>query len=291
MIAGLRRTLVALAAVLAVFICLGDLGLTDGSVASPRTLAAGIALLAIATAVLAPGVTRIPVALTASVWISLFLLTQMALGTVPLIRLYSFAAVFEATLLGLIVWLANDLSAQLRGLDDNLTHLSLAGLPHRIRSWEESLEEINTEVVRSRRYERPLSVIVVAIRSDRDDEERSVLDDALATSEVLRAVSRQLRRTDLIVDRRDRRQVLVLSPETNPLGSALLADRLRSALATELGLTAHFGAASFPEDALTFEELLRRAEEQLGRASERVPYGSPSFVPSDSGRQPRSTIA
>jgi hypothetical protein len=55
----------------------------------------------------------------------------------------------------------------------------------------------------------------------------------------------------------------VLFPETKPEGLGIFAERVRHLAKEELGLALNFGVASFPEDALTFEDLQQKAIFQL----------------------------
>jgi len=54
-----------------------------------------------------------------------------------------------------------------------------------------------------------------------------------------------------------------LCPETNAASSEILRQRIQTAVKSSLGVSLTIGVASFPDDALTFEELLHKASAKL----------------------------
>jgi len=66
---------------------------------------------------------------------------------------------------------------------------------------------------------------------------------------------------------RDHRgRFLILCPETDLASATLLAQRISQAVKERTDLQILWGTASFPEEALTFEDLLRTARERLVRS-------------------------
>jgi len=94
-----------------------------------------------------------------------------------------------------------------------------------------------------------------------------------------RVISNQLRRTDLVLDQRDQGRFIILSPDTNAASSASVADRIQAAAAVQLGVLVSCGVASFPDEALTFEELVHQAKSNLRSPIE--PSGSPIYTSSE----------
>jgi GGDEF domain-containing protein len=78
-----------------------------------------------------------------------------------------------------------------------------------------------------------------------------------------RIISKQLRRTDMVLDQHERGRFIIISPDTSASSSETLAQRIKSAAAEQLGVTVSCGVASFPDEALTFEELVHQAETGL----------------------------
>jgi GGDEF domain-containing protein len=63
---------------------------------------------------------------------------------------------------------------------------------------------------------------------------------------------------------RDRRgRFIVLCPETDLENASLLARRITQAVSERTSLHVLWGVAAFPEEALTFDDLLQKARERL----------------------------
>ena len=173
-----------------------------------------------------------------------------------------------------------------RSLHDDLT-----GLPNR-RYFEEILQR---EFGRAQRTRRPLSIInfdLDRFKAVNDEHGHAVGDEVLRSFAGL--LSRQVRSIDLPV-RYGGEEFVVLLPDTDKDGAQRAAEKVR--LATEelrlgrrgatreqrheLRLTVSAGVASFPEDGLGPEILLRRADQamylakSLGR-NQVIGFGSPA---------------
>ena len=83
----------------------------------------------------------------------------------------------------------------------------------------------------------------------------------LSNARVGQAIGESIRQTDLLV--RDRvGRYIVLCPETDLESVYLLADRLSKIVVERTGLHVNCGVASFPDEALTFEDLLHLARDR-----------------------------
>ena len=153
---------------------------------------------------------------------------------------------------------------------DQMTYLAfndyLTGLPNR-RGIERILQD---EVERARRYNRPLSVVMVDLdhlKRINDTFGHDIGDRTL--QEVATLFSRELRRTDRI-GRWGGEEFIIVAPETDRKAAWVLAQRLRESLENhvfdQIGtITASYGVAAFrPGD--TVHSLIKRADEALYRA-------------------------
>jgi lipopolysaccharide/colanic/teichoic acid biosynthesis glycosyltransferase len=128
------------------------------------------------------------------------------------------------------------------------------------------------ELVRARRYERPLTLLSVAVQNARARPEPSPeLEDVAAV------LSTFLRQSDLLGRSNDGR-LLVLLPETSRPDATGLIARLQAILPE--GRRLLLGTALFPDEEITWLGLTERA-----RASE-APFGVDSESGDDSGRPP-----
>lgn len=177
--------------------------------------------------------------------------------------------------LGLLRTLADSSAVALRNaalVDVLRTQVSvdpLTGCLNR-RGFDDRME---VELARSRRYGRPISVVLLDLdhfKELNDAYGHDVGDYALRL--VGEALRNGLRSTDSVC-RYGGEEFALLLPETHPRDAQRLAERMRKVLA-ELGpdevlsrsLTASFGVASIPENAADAAQLLRAADQALYRA-------------------------
>jgi hypothetical protein len=175
------------------------------------------------------------------------------------------------------VWLAHQLAVQISHAESVMDALALSAFPNRARDIEAENQRIKIELTRSRRYHRPLSLVV--IQSESPTVHRSGMDEETMTREMLKSIQHDLlnrftsarvgqiiddciRQTDLVMkDRRGR--FIILCPETDQSNAALLGRRIAQAVKAKTSLRVLWGVASFPEEALTFDDLLQTARERL----------------------------
>jgi hypothetical protein len=141
----------------------------------------------------------------------------------------------------------------------------------RLRHINEVHSMVDVEMVRSRRFERPLSLVVVQADASSVNMEMHKLVQEMqrsmmqryVLSTMARVLSRALRRTDLVLEEGKPGRLLLLAPETNDAEARLMGQRVSRVIMDRLGISATFGAASFPQEALTFEDLRDVAEQDL----------------------------
>jgi hypothetical protein len=114
-------------------------------------------------------------------------------------------------------------------------------------------ERARTELTRARRYQRPFSVIAVTV----DCDQRRRARERLVTA--AQAMAGTLRVTDVVGVTEDGEAVAVL-PDTERGVVADLVARVGESIAAT-GATGRVGYASFPDDALTWQELKDAARE------------------------------
>jgi hypothetical protein len=181
-----------------------------------------------------------------------------------------YLAVTEAAFLVMITVFSARLSSGLQSLDDAIGSVVFGDNPAMPLEDPQAGNEILTEMARSRRHERPLSITVLAPDSHSFDlaVERAA-DDVLRAirsryvrGNIGRLIADQLRRSDILFEDARTGRFLVLSPETGDEGAGLLIGRIRAA-ASAAGLRLDTGTASFPDHAVSFEQLVELAERRL----------------------------
>jgi hypothetical protein len=179
----------------------------------------------------------------------------------------------ELVLLEIGVWFSYQLAVAIEGSESLMDILAEGTFPHRAVELEAASEQIKTEFSRSRRYHRPLSLLVIhafpkdeeVVREMLKSLQRDVLT-RLSNARIGQAVGETIRQTDLLL--RDHvGRFIVLCPETNLESAAFLAERVCSIVEERTGLHANYGVSSFPDEALTFEDLLHTARDRSRQVS------------------------
>ena len=85
------------------------------------------------------------------------------------------------------------------------------------------------------------------------------------TARLAETLKAELRRMDIILEDKKNHRVIVISPEIDDRGSSALLERLNAIVDRQMGIQIHFGAATFPNKALTFEGLVQEAELDMKR--------------------------
>jgi GGDEF domain-containing protein len=130
---------------------------------------------------------------------------------------------------------------------------------------------IRREMQYSRRTNRPLSVMLVdAKHSGREvnmqataQEVQRLLAKRHNLVALTRLIARTLRRTDFILDQTDEGRLVLVMPELRKEQAEAITKRLSERARHRLGLTLHWGMASFPDNGVTFEELIYQAEQAI----------------------------
>ncbi|MEZ4511849.1 MAG: hypothetical protein R3C62_08235 [Chloroflexota bacterium] len=139
-----------------------------------------------------------------------------------------------------------------------------------IKLVDEAREAINSEVMRSRHYHRPMSVIVAEPEAGslKTSFNQAVQDIQQALSlrytrnKLAKTMRQQLRLMDMVLEEKNGRFV-ILCPEVDANESELLIKRIQTAVSQELQINLHCGNASFPEESPTFDGLLTQATEKI----------------------------
>lgn len=209
-------------------------------------------------------------------WLTLFVSALFALGLGATVSLtVGWSLVIGLGLVGVTWFLSEQVALGLREFARSVELITLAapGEGGTLRSLDAARELVDIEMVRSRRFERPLSLIIV--EADREhiaaqtprllEEMQQTLVERYARATTANLLTRTLRRTDLVLaDVRPGRLVLV-TPETNASEASWLASRVAQLVRERMGLETRYGVASFPQQALTFDDLRTVAEADLCR--------------------------
>jgi len=203
-------------------------------------------------------------------WLIVYMFVKTVIITTrPLFGgIYTYLTITEMAMLGLMVLTAYRVAKEIYQLEDTVSTVTLGDVSERVKRLDQADDDISKELARSRRYNTPLSVMVLKVEPE--DMEFNVQHAAkeilqgmmkrYTANKLIRMLDRDLRRSDIVIDQPKDDYVAILLPETSTEGTAILADRIREVAQKQLGLHLSSGCASFPRDALTFEDLLNQAE-------------------------------
>jgi hypothetical protein len=188
--------------------------------------------------------------------------------------------IIQVLLIILTSFLAYDVGRKIGELDKTLEGLSSSAYPSRVRDIQTSRDLISAEITRSRRYHHPLSVLTIRLQKPAGKEGWKELDtlasdmiDRFAIAKVGQMLSNMARSTDMILQDRDG-QFVLLCPETNISNITSLAERMSAAVEAGLNTKIDWGSAAFPDEALTFDDLIYVARGRSGQTNLELPESS-----------------
>ena len=232
-----------------------------------------LVFVAVVSIIIIPKLREWPIYYTYSLWAIVYLFLRFAIfNQRPIIGgIHTYIFVTEVSLLSLSIWLAHRLAMQIHDFEEAVANITFTETDRRVQPLDVALEDIKIELTRSRRYKSPLSVVVVkpesssiqiALHRTIMEVQRAMMNRYVLTS-MSRVISMALRRTDMVMQEQEKERFVILSPHTPGNDLHIVVKRIQEAISKQLGVNVKCGVASFPEDALTFEELLHKAEQNL----------------------------
>ncbi len=225
-----------------------------------------------------PSISRVSVYVPLVFWALVYLiLTQVINRNLSATKGQPSVLVLEFIGLEVGVWLAHQLACQISHAESFMDMLALTAFPNRAHDIDAESQRIKIELTRSRRYHRPLSAVVVQTESDDQKITTAILKSVqhdlssrFSLARVGQIIDDSIRQTDLVL-RDYRGRFVVLCPETDLENASLLGQRIARAVEDRTSLQVQWGAAAFPEEALTFDDLVQKALERLGNSPLRPP--------------------
>ena len=182
----------------------------------------------------------------------------------------SYLIITEVAFLWLAILLAHRTGTYMQDFEESVKNISFSGSEHS-KELSKTTEDIRLEMYRSRRYGHPLTMVIIepeTLPPELDlniaikEVQMSMMGRYYATN-MARAIHNDLRLVDMIIDIDKGKRFAILYPETTRENALPLIERVYS-IAKKMGITMRAGVASFPEDAVTFEELLHKSVVNLG---------------------------
>lgn len=267
---NLKRAFFWAAIYLAIIFVLGQADYTGRPIINFASYFYLAVMIAVPVTLFFPSISRVSSFVPLAVWAGVYLVLLQVIDRELTANAEEFPVIIlEFVLLEAGVWFAHQLALQIGHAESVMDALALSAFPNRAHDIEAESQRIKIELTRSRRYHRPLSLVV--IESESDDQKttremlKSVQQDLLnrfTSARVGQIIDDRIRQTDLVL-RDHRGRFVVLCPETNLENTIMLATRIAGAVKERTNLRVLWGVAAFPEEALTFDDLLHKATERL----------------------------
>ncbi len=174
-------------------------------------------------------------------------------------------------LLSITLFFAHRVGQALEEFTHAVEEITFSNKSEHLRTLNEADDLVQLEMISSRRHQRPLSLVLLqADGSSLDmlmhrlvqDVQRSMMQRYVLVT-VARVLSKYMRRTDMLIEGKKLGRFMLLAPETSAEEAEAMGHRMAKLAQDKLGVQANFSVATFPEQALTFEDLMNIAEQQL----------------------------
>lgn len=190
--------------------------------------------------------------------------------------------VTEICAIGVTLFLASQIGQRLEELRMVLTNLTVGQTATATQPFEVGQGHIYREIRRARRHQRPVTLLSIAIADDVTGVSTERFNQDVPLQRFIKDIQNDLvakymqaRVADLLIAQLDDSAVITqrddhfvtLLPEINREDVTEIVDKLQATVAEKLGLQVKIGVSTFPDEAVTFETLLERAEGKMTGAN------------------------
>jgi hypothetical protein len=227
-------------------------------------------MVAIPATIFFPFVSKVSAVTPMVIWGAVYLVLLQILdrtvsapsSTFPIILL-------EFILVEIGVWFAYQLAYGISHAESVMDVMALSAFPNRTIDINEASRQIKIEITRSRRYHRPLGLIVLQAGPDEKitntelvSSIKNDLSHRFSFARIGQVVDEHVRQTDMVF--RDRfNRFVILCPETDFQNSRILAGRIADAIHNRTSVQVSWAVAAFPDEALSFDDLMDVANSKL----------------------------
>ncbi|MDX9863660.1 MAG: hypothetical protein RBT34_02530 [Anaerolineaceae bacterium] len=233
--------------------------------------------LAVVLGLVVPVLRRQHVGYCLTFWMLIFVLSKVLIfNSQPLLGgKYTFITLLELITYLLAVYLTKLFTIEIKHAARLIDEAIVPQLSHQVYQLEKAGPLIETEFMRSRRYDYPICALVVEPENGAgnwpldEDLERAVraievrIREKYATTELAETIADLTRQTDFVIDMDLPGRFLLICPEINQENAGKFLARLQERVYQSLGVRLRCGVAAFPEDAPSFEGLLEIAISRL----------------------------
>lgn len=230
-------------------------------------------MIAVPATIFFPNISRVPALVPIVVWGSIYFVMLQVLDRSASAPNTTFAIILlEFVLVLLGIWLAYHLAIGISHAESIMDTMALSAFPNRTKGIEEAARQIKVEITRSRRYHRPLCLLVMQVEfSDEMPVSQIIfsiqheLGNRFSFARIGQVIDSRIRQTDMVF-RDDNNRFVVLCPETSYTNAQILAQRICETVTEKTEVQTSWGAAAFPDDALNFDDLMDVAVSRIANS-------------------------
>lgn len=231
-----------------------------------------LGLIAVASIIAIPALHRLNGLILVVFWIGVYITSKFFLSSRPFFGgLHTYLTITEATLLVAPIWISYRFAQAIHDFESAVMNITMVSNSDRVRHLKTADEDIEVEMFRSRNSHQPLSVVVVEPKPESVQvalhravqEVQQTMMYSYVINSMAQRLSKYLRRTDLILEQREQGRFVILCPDTNGRELKLITEYVETIADLELGVSVRCGTATFPDQALTFEDLVNLAQSHL----------------------------
>ncbi|MBK6647653.1 MAG: diguanylate cyclase [Anaerolineales bacterium] len=276
---SLKQSIFLVASYLAAIFILAQFDYTDSPIIDFAKYFYFAAMVAVPATVFIPNITKVNVAVPLVLWGSVYLVMLQLLDRSVSAPNSTFAIILLEFVLFMIgVWLAYQLAEGISHAESILDAMAISAFPNRVRDIQEATRQVKLEIARSRRYYRPLCLVVFSAELSLAASSNKIiiniqhdLTNRFSLARMSQIIDEHVRQTDMVF-RDNRNRFIILCPETNYDNCVQLSQRIGGLVRERAGADLISGTAAFPDDALNFDDLMevahRRLENQKAEALE-----------------------
>ncbi len=238
-----------------------------------------LGFLAVGLTLVLPQLQYIKLSIAMTIWGGIYILAKVfVFNQRPFIGgVYTYLSVTELAMLLALVWMAYQVTGAAQAFEDAVEKITLgeAGGAY-VKNLSAAQDDIRREMFRSRHYNRPLGIIAVQPNLDAANpdahriirEAQTAMVNSYIINNIANTLQKYLRPTDMILEDRETQRFYIICPETSLNDLKILLEYVQDVTADELGVGAACGFATFPDEAVVFEDLLNKS---VGRLNAQMP--------------------
>jgi len=271
----LKRSLLGLASYLAIIFILAQADYIGRPIINFASYFYLAVMISIPSTLFFPFSSKIPSYVILGLWAGIYLVMLEVIDrSVSTEMLELPVIILEFLLLEIGIWVAHQIAIQISHTESIIDTLALSTFPNYAKDIDSESERIKTELTRSRRYHRPLSLIVILSETNDENLSRELLKSIqqdlvshFTFARVGQIIDDRVRQTDAVMRDHGGRFV-ILCPETDLDSATILAIRIAKEVKNRMDLMVRWGVATFPDEALTFDDLLQKARTRSAEAEQ-----------------------